>query len=55
MTTLREAREKGSLDQFINEREAETGDARTVERTIATMAGKSSEAPKASTKGNRGG
>jgi len=48
MTTLREAREQGKLDKFIKEREAETGDAAAVDRVIGSMAGKSSEAPKAS-------
>jgi hypothetical protein len=55
MTTLREAREKGKLDQFIKEREAETGCAEALNRGLASMAGKSSEAPKASSRRKRGG
>jgi hypothetical protein len=38
MTTLREARDKGKLDQFIKEREGEKGDAAAVDRTISAMA-----------------
>lgn len=55
MTTLREAREKGKLDQFIAEREGQTGDAAAAEATIKAMAGTSSEARPASRKGSRGG
>lgn len=55
MTSLREAREQGTLDQFIKEREAQQGSAAAMEKTIAAMAGKSSEAPKASPRRNRGG
>lgn len=55
MTTLKEARDKGKLDQFIKEREPETGDGAALEKTIAAMAGKSSEAPKASSRRNRDG
>ena len=55
MTTLREAREQGKLDQFIKEREGETGDAARVDQTIGSMAGKSSEAPKASSRRNDDG
>lgn len=40
MTTLREARDKGKLDQFIKERETERGDAAALERTVSSMAGK---------------
>lgn len=39
MTTLKQARDAGNLDQFIREREAETGDAEAVEKTIGSMAG----------------
>lgn len=39
MTTLREARDKGDLDQFIKERQAERGDAEAVDKAIASMAG----------------
>lgn len=55
MTSLREAREKGRLDQFIKEREAETGDAEAFNRGVASMARTSSATPKASKKGSRDG
>ena len=55
MTTLREAREKGKLEDFIKEREAELGDAAALDRTVSAMAGKSSAAPKASSRRSRGG
>lgn len=57
MISLREAREKGKLDQFIKEQEKQTdeGDAEALNRGIEAMAGKSSEAPKASRKRPRGG
>lgn len=48
MTTLREAREQGKLDQFIAEREAEQsapGDKAAFNRALASMAGKSKAAP----------
>ena len=48
MTTLREALEQGKLDQFIAEREGETGDRAELERVIRSMAGTSKEAPEAS-------
>jgi len=48
MTTLREARDSGKLAQFIKEREAATGDGAALEKTIRSMAGKSSEALRAS-------
>jgi hypothetical protein len=41
MTTLREAREKGKLEEFIAEREAETGDCAALDRTVSSMARKS--------------
>ncbi|HEV2815803.1 MAG TPA: hypothetical protein VGW40_01070 [Allosphingosinicella sp.] len=40
MTSLREARDKGKLDQFIKEREGEQGDAVALDRTVSSMAGK---------------
>ena len=55
MTTLKDARQKGKLDEFIKEREGETGDAERVSRAVSSMARRSSEAPKASGKGNRDG
>ena len=51
MTTLREARITGSLDQFIAEREAEAtrdGDPKAFDRTIRAMAGTSKSAPETS-------
>lgn len=55
MTTLKQARDEGKLDEFIKEREAETGDADALDKTVSSMAGKSSEAPQASPRRNRGG
>lgn len=58
MTTLREAREQGKLDRFIEEREAEAapkGDAEAFNRGLRSMAQTSSEAPKASSRRNRAG
>lgn len=56
MTTLKEAREKGKLEQFIAEREAEKGgDAKALDRTVKAMAGTSKPTPKASSRRNRGG
>jgi hypothetical protein len=49
MTTLREAREGGKIDQFIKEHEADPqGDADQVNRTLKAMAQTSKAAPKAS-------
>ena len=48
MTTLREAIESGNLDQFIAEHEGEIGDREAFEATLRSMAGKSKEAPEAS-------
>lgn len=53
MTTLKQAREQGKLEEFIAEREAEQtkrGDAKAFNRAVEAMAGKSKAAPKASTK-----
>lgn len=58
MTTLREARDKGKLDQFIAEREGgapASGDAAAFDKAVSAMAGKSSAALKASSRRNRGG
>lgn len=55
MTTLKEAREKGKLKQFIKEREKETppADKARFEKTLKSMtAGKSSKARKPSKKGS---
>lgn len=49
MTTLKKAREDGKLDQFAKEHEADTpGDEDAFNRALASMAGKSKEAPAAS-------
>lgn len=48
MTTLKQALSSRKLDQFIAEHEGEVGDADALEATIRSMAGKSKEAPKAS-------
>ena len=53
MTTLKQARESGKLDQFIKEHEADPqGDADTFNRAVRAMAQKSKEAPKASSRSN---
>jgi hypothetical protein len=48
MVTLKQALADGKLDQFITEREGETGDREAFEATLRSMAGKSKEAPEAS-------
>lgn len=54
MTTLREARESGKLDQFIKEHEADPeGDADKVNRVVEAMAKRSKAAPKASSRAAR--
>lgn len=53
MTTLREAREEGKLDEFAKAREGETGDADAFNRAVTSMARKSKATPVASKKGNR--
>ncbi len=56
MVTLRKARDEGKLDEFIKEREAEAsreGDEDAFNRGLRSMAGKSSEAPKASPRRDR--
>lgn len=50
MTTLREALEQGKLEQFIAEHKGETGDQAELERVIRSMAGRSKEAPEASSR-----
>ena len=50
MTTLREAVEQGKLKKFIAEHKGERGDADAFNQTLASMAGKSKEAPKASSR-----
>lgn len=49
MTTLSEAIDQGKLGQFIAEREGEECDQSAFEATLRSMAGKSKEAPEAST------
>lgn len=46
--SLKEAIERGGLDQFIAERDGETGDEGELERVIRSMAETSKEAPPAS-------
>lgn len=48
MTTLREARSDGKLDQFIAEHTADTGDATAFNATLESMARKSKAVPEAS-------
>ena len=48
MITLREAIDQGKLDQFIAERKDEIGDEAAFNLTLQAMAGKSKEAPEAS-------
>ena len=57
MTTLREAREKGKLEEFIAEREAEAkaADRAAFDKTVGAMAGKSKRVPGTSKRGERGG
>lgn len=58
MTTLKQARAEGKIDQFIAEREAEgvaKGDVAAFNHGLRSMAGKSPEAPQASSPRNRGG
>lgn len=52
MTTLKQAREQGKLNEFIAEREsAGHGDRAAFDKTVAAMAGKSKAARPASKKG----
>ena len=49
MTTLREARDKGKLNDFAKDHEADApGDEAAFNRALQSMAGKSKEAPAAS-------
>jgi hypothetical protein len=55
MTSLRQAREQGKLDQFAKDHEADApGDADAFNRVVTSMARKSPAVPKASRK-ERGG
>jgi hypothetical protein len=50
LSTLREAREQGKLDEFAKERDNDTppGDEDAFNRALRSMAGTSKEAPEAS-------
>lgn len=48
MIGLRKAIEQNKIDEFIAEREGEIGDREAFEATLRSMAGKSKEAPEAS-------
>ena len=48
MITLKQALATGNLAQFIADHEGETGDPDALEQTIRSMAGRSKEAPEAS-------
>ena len=48
MTNLKQALADGKLEQFIAEREGEIGDREAFDATVRSMAGKSKEAPEAS-------
>jgi hypothetical protein len=55
---LKQAREKGNLEQFIREREAEAkaeGDEEAFNCGLRSMVEKSKEAPKTSSRRGRGG
>lgn len=54
MTTLKQARDEGKIDQFIAEREAKKGDPAAFNRAVQAMAQTSKAVPKASSRGNRG-
>lgn len=48
MITLKQALDGDKLDQFIAERKSEIGDREAFEATLRSMAGRSKEAPEAS-------
>ena len=50
LTTLREAIEQGKLKKFIAERKGEKGDKAAFDATLRSMAGKSKQAPKTSSR-----
>ena len=51
MTTLRQARDAGKLDQFAKDREADPpGDEAAFNATLQSMAGKSKAVPEASSR-----
>lgn len=53
MTTLKQARDEGKLDQFIAEREGEKADPEAFNRAVQAMVRNSPTVPKASSEGNR--
>ena len=48
MTSLRQARDSGTIDQFIAEHESEVGDADRLNATVAAMARTSKPEPETS-------
>jgi len=51
VTTLKEAREKGKLKEFIKEHESDhDGDEAAIEETLKSMVGKSKPVPKTSSR-----
>ena len=56
MITLKQAREQGKLGQFLREHQRDAdGDPEAFNRVVEAMAQTSPEAPKASSRRNRGG
>lgn len=56
MTTLKQARDAGKLDQFVKEHENDPrGDKRAFDRTLTSMAGKSKSEPETSKPRRHGG
>lgn len=56
MTTLKEARDKGRLDQFIAEHKTDApGDGDALDRTLTAMAGTSKSTPGTSKRRRRDG
>jgi hypothetical protein len=51
MTTLRQARDQGKLEQFIAEHDADEGDEDAFNATLQAMAGTSKAEPEASSQG----
>lgn len=51
MTTLKQARDAGQIDQFIAEHDADTGDEDAFNATLQAMAGTSKAKPEASFQG----
>ena len=48
MTSFKQARESGKINQFVKQHKGEQGDPAAFNRTVASMAQTSPEAPKAS-------